>query len=139
MSKQLLLLVTSWFATVLLIIFFGLVGSIKLFGWHPEMAQNFLGFFESYGLNREMMAVVGAMEFFGALALFLHRRHWLAAYGALAIVITSMGAIGFHLIFDGISEGIPAIITLILSAFVLSQNKELLKARFMPPIHTTTE
>ncbi|UTW60286.1 DoxX family protein [Kordiimonas sp. SCSIO 12603] len=138
MNRSTFFSVLGWVAAIILIIFFGFVGSIKFVGWHVEMTQNFLGYFERFGLNRELMAIVGAIETFSAVTLVLYRRHWIASYGALGIMITSIGAIGFHLIYDSVAEAIPAIATYALSTYVFSQNLDILKAKFAPK-ETTEE
>lgn len=129
--------ILGWVAAIILIIFFGLVGSIKFVGWHIEMTQNFLGYFERFGLNREIMAFVGAIETFSAVTLILYRRHWIASYGALGIMITSIGAIGFHFVYDTIADAIPAIATYALSTYVFSRNLDILKAKFIPEATAT--
>lgn len=74
--------------------------------------------FQSYGLNRQIMALVGCVELFGAIAIWF-QTSWLGPLGALALLGTSLGAIACHLIFDSWKDGVPAMITATLSAFVL--------------------
>jgi uncharacterized membrane protein YphA (DoxX/SURF4 family) len=101
----------------LLTVFFVFASSIKILGWQKMIFEAQLEFFKKYGFNRPVMAVVGFVELFGAIAL------WLPSYigiaGALALICTSVGAICCHLYFDTWKDGIPAMITLILSGLVL--------------------
>ena len=73
--------------------------------------------FIKYGLNRTLMALIGFVELFGAIALWLPG--YISLLGALALFGTSAGAIFFHLKFDTWKDGIPAMITLILSGLVI--------------------
>lgn len=73
--------------------------------------------FIKYGLNRQIMALVGLVELFGAIAVWFHTSP-VGPLGALAILGTSTGAIVFHLIYDTWKDGVPSMITLVLSAFL---------------------
>ncbi|GAB5487493.1 MAG: hypothetical protein Pars2KO_10630 [Parasphingorhabdus sp.] len=73
--------------------------------------------FIKYGLNRQLMALVGFTELFGAIAIWFHGS-WIGTMGALALLGTSLGAIVCHLIWDTWKDGIPAMITGILSGYV---------------------
>lgn len=104
----------------ILSLFFLFASSIKILGWQKAIFEVQLKYFKSYGLNRTIMAAVGVIELYGAIAL------WLPGYigmsGAGAILITSVGAITCHLWFDTWKEGIPAMVTLTLSTFILYSN-----------------
>ncbi len=104
-------------AMCLLTVFFLFASSIKILGWQKFIFETQLKMFIKYGLNRTLMALIGMVELFGAITL------WLPAYfsilGALALFGTSVGAIFFHLKFDTWKDGIPAMITLALSGLVL--------------------
>lgn len=102
---------------VLLSTFFIFAGSIKLFGWQKMIFKKQLEFFHSYGLNRQMMALVGMVELFGATTIWLNGD--IGLLGATALLGTSIGAIGFHLRFDTWKAGIPAIVTFFLSGIVI--------------------
>ena len=97
--------------------FFVFASSIKILGWQKKIFELQLEFFKKYGFNRTIMALVGFVELFGAITL------WLPSYigiaGILAILGTSAGAICCHLYFDTWKDGIPAMVTLTLSALVL--------------------
>lgn len=104
-------------ATGLLSAFFLFASSIKIFGWHDKIFHIQLEMFKSYGLNRIIMWLIGVVELFGALAIWFSNTLF-GSLGALALVGTSIGAIGCHLIFDTWKQGIPAMITLVLSLYV---------------------
>ncbi|WP_434362163.1 DoxX family protein [Parasalinivibrio latis] len=101
----------------LLSVFYAFASSIKILGWQKMIFETQLAFFIKYGLNRAVMALVGFVELFGAIAIWLPGYIGLA--GALALVGTSAGAIFFHLRFDTWKDGIPAMVTLILSGLVV--------------------
>ena len=102
--------------SVILTAFFIFAGSIKVFGWQKTIFEVQLKFFESYGLNRPVMALVGVIEISGALTLWFSG--YLGLLGALALAATSAGAIFFHLVFDSWKNAIPAMVTLVLSAYI---------------------
>ncbi|MEP4700446.1 MAG: DoxX family protein, partial [Parasphingorhabdus sp.] len=104
----------------LLSAFFLLASSIKLTGWQKKIFEMQLAMFESYGLNRKTMFLVGLVELFGAASIWF-QGSGLGSLGAAALLATSVGAIFCHLIFDSWKDGIPAMITAAFSAFVLWQ------------------
>ena len=108
--------------TALLSLFFLLASSIKLTGWQRKVFDTQLAMFESYGLNRRVMFVVGLVELFGAVCIWF-QGSWLGPLGAAALLVTSVGAILCHLVFDTWKDGVPAMITAALSAFVLWQGR----------------
>ena len=103
--------------TAVLSLFFLFASSIKILGWQEKIFQIQLAMFIKYGLNRRLMALVGFIELFGAVTIWFHSS-LLGSLGALAILGTSVGALGFHLKFDTWKDGIPSMITLVLSAFL---------------------
>lgn len=107
--------------SVLLIAFFLFASSIKLTGWQKQVFAIQLRFFHSYGLDRQIMFVIGLIELFGAATLWF-QQDLIGLLGALAIFLTSVGAIGFHLKFDTWKDGIPAFITGLLSASLIAQH-----------------
>ncbi|GAB3517426.1 DoxX family protein [Photobacterium alginatilyticum] len=104
--------------TGLLSVFFLFASSIKLLGWQKMIFDKQLAFFHSYGFNRQFMFLVGLTELFGAIAIWFQGSFW-GVLGALALAGTSMGAIVCHLRFDTWKDGIPAMITLVLSSMVV--------------------
>jgi hypothetical protein len=114
---------------VLLTAFFLFASSIKIFGWQDKIFQIQLAMFESYGLNRGIMRLVGIVELFGAVAIWFAGSYW-GTLGALALVGTSLGAIGCHLICDTWKQSVPAMVTGTLAAFVLWNGKELILSLF---------
>ncbi|GAB5439428.1 DoxX family protein [Falsiruegeria mediterranea] len=103
----------------LLSAFFLFASSIKIFGWQKKVFEIQLDMFESYGLNRQIMFLVGCTELFGATTIWF-QSSWIGPLGALALLCTSIGAIFCHLVFDTWKQGIPAMVTGTLSAFVFS-------------------
>ena len=101
------------FMSALLTAFFVFASSIKIIGWQKAIFEIQLAFFKKYGLNRTLMAVVGGIEFFGAVTIWLPGI--LGLVGAAALFATSAGAIFFHLRFDTWKDGVPAMLTLLLS------------------------
>lgn len=101
----------------LLTTLFIFASSIKILGWQKLIFEKQLEFFIKYGLNRTLMALVGCIELFGAIALWLPG--YIGIIGALALFSTSAGAIFFHLRFDTWKDGIPAMVTLVLSGIVI--------------------
>lgn len=97
--------------------FFIFASSIKIFGWQKLIFETQLKFFIKYGLNRTLMALVGGVELFGAIALWLPG--YMGIIGALALFGTSAGAIFFHLRFDTWKAGVPAMVTLLFSGIVI--------------------
>lgn len=107
--------------SVLLIAFFLFASSIKLTGWQKQIFTIQLRFFHSYGLDRQVMFVIGLIELFGASTLWF-QQNLVGLLGALAIFFTSIGAMGFHLKFDTWRDGIPAFITALLSTLLIIQH-----------------
>ena len=101
----------------LLTTFFVFASSIKILGWQKIIFETQLSFFKKYGLNRTIMALTGFVELFGAITLWIPSYFGIA--GVLALFGTSTGAICFHLYFDTWKDGVPAMVTLILSGILL--------------------
>lgn len=117
--------------SVLLMVFFTFAASIKLFGWQEMIFQTQLKFFVKYGLNRAAMLAVGVIELLASLALataLLTGQSIWQSVGAMAILLTSLGAIYFHLRFDGFKDAIPAIVTMSLSMALLVLNRAVIIA-----------
>ena len=110
---------------IVLITFFTFASSIKILTWQAFIFKTQLDFFKKYGLNRFHMFLVGVLELSAALLLtgsLITEYKVLTNLGALAIVLTSMGAVFFHLKFDTIKDAIPAFVTLTLSSILLAHN-----------------
>lgn len=108
---------TAYAIPGLLSLFFLFASSIKILGWQKRIFETQLAFFQKYGLNRQIMAMVGVVECFGAIAIWLPGV--LALLGPLALFATSAGAIFFHLKYDTWKDGVPAAVTLCLSGVLL--------------------
>jgi len=115
----------------LLSAFFLFASSIKIFGWQKFIFETQRVMFVKYGLNRQIMALVGFVELFGATTIWF-QGSWIGAIGALAILGTSVGAIGCHLIWDTWRDAIPAMVTAFLSSFVVWSGKAVLFGFFGP-------
>ena len=100
----------------LLTAFFIFASSIKILGWQKMIFETQLAFFRKYGLNRTAMMVVGFVELFGAVTLWAPGLLGMA--GILSLLATSAGAICFHLYFDRWKDGVPAMLTLGISALI---------------------
>lgn len=111
----------------ILSVFFLFACSIKILGWQKFIFETQLAMFIKYGLNRQIMALVGVVELFGAIAIWF-QDSWLGPLGALALLGTSVGAIGCHLIWDTWKDGVPAMITGTLSVIVAWAGKPALLA-----------
>ncbi|NOC93866.1 DoxX family protein [Ruegeria sp. HKCCD6604] len=107
----------------LLSVFFLFASSIKIFGWQKFVFETQQAMFIKYGLNRQIMALVGVVELFGAIAIWF-QGSWIGTLGALAILGTSIGAVGCHLIWDTWKEGVPAMVTGTLSTIVAWSGRE---------------
>ena len=105
----------------LLSLFFLFASSIKILAWQKTIFATQLAMFIKYGLNRQVMALTGFAELFGAIAIWFQNT-WLGPSGALVLLGTSAGAIICHLIWDTWKDGVPALITGILSAYILWVN-----------------
>jgi hypothetical protein len=111
----------------LLSAFFLFASSIKIMGWQKMIFETQLAMFMKYGLNRSIMVFTGFIELFGAIAIWF-QGEWIGTLGALALLGTSVGAIFCHLVFDTWKDGVPAMITGTLSAFIVWLNREPLLA-----------
>ena len=106
----------------LLSAFFLFASSIKIFGWQKFIFETQLAMFVKYGLNLQFMLIVGFAELFGAVTIWF-QGSWLGTIGALTLLVTSVGAIGCHLIWDSWKEGIAAMVSGVLSALVVWSGK----------------
>lgn len=112
------------FIMILLIAFFTLTSSIKIFAWEKNIFTIQLAFFQKYGLNRQILFIVGLIEMFSVLLLafsfFSSNPLLYSKIGASILAITSVGALYCHLRFDTLKAARPAIVTLILSCLLLN-------------------
>ncbi len=84
-----------------------------------------MGFMRNYGLNRQIFFLIGVIELAGAIAIWFQQQlPGLLGTGALFFV--SVGAIGFHLVFDNWKSAIPATATAFLSAVLIYNQKSLI-------------
>ena len=113
----------STVVSVLLVVFFLLASSIKTIAWQKKVFEIQLGFFKSYGLNRMIMFFVGLVELTGAALLILAlcdiSPEQTQLMGGAILGATSIGALYFHLRFDTWKDGVPAMVTLLCSSFLV--------------------
>lgn len=121
------MITAQYIAITLLSVFFLLAGSIKLTGWQKTVFEMQRRMVARYGINRLGLGLIGAVELFGATAIWF-QGGWLGPFGALAILGASLGAILCHFIWDSWREAIPALITAPLSGFVAWQGRDPLLA-----------
>ena len=91
-----------WLTQVVLAAMFMLAGAMKLSG-APEM----VGLFDAIGIGQWFRYVTGAIEVVSAAALLVP---FLAAFGALLLVPTMVGAIATHVFIVGGSALIPTVL-----------------------------
>lgn len=119
--------------TTLLALFFALASSIKLIGWQKLVFETQLSFFKKYGLNRQIMFLVGVVEAISVLFLvasLLLELPLSNILGAAGIALTSLGAMFFHFRFDTFKDAVPSIVTLTLSATLLYMNSAVITTWF---------
>ena len=107
----------------LLSAFFLFAGSIKVFGWQKMIFETQLAMMKKYGLNRQILGVIGTAELIASIMIWF-QGSLIGAVGAGIILATSIGALGFHFIYDTWREAVPAAITAPLSAFVLWMGRD---------------
>lgn len=103
-------LIALWIVQIGLAAMFLLAGGSKLLG-----APAMLALFDAVGIGQWFRYVTGLIEVSSAVALLTPR---FAVYGALALVLTTIGAIATHLFIVGGSPVLPAVL-LVGSAVVL--------------------
>lgn len=104
-----------WALIILAALAFLAAGFAKLSG-----AEMMLATFEGVGVGQWLRYVTGAIEIAGAIALFVPGK---AAYGAVALAITMVGAVLTHLVLIGGSP-LPAIVLLAITATIVWSHKD---------------
>jgi hypothetical protein len=115
----------SWSLVALLSLFFAFAGSVKVFGWQKKVFDTQMEMMRRYGLNRQALFLIGFAECAGAIGLWF-QSGLVGAIAAAGLAAVSVGALGFHLRFDSIKDGIPAIATGLLSGVLVVHNWSLL-------------
>ena len=82
----------QYVVAAILSVFFLFASSIKIFGWQKTIFEAQLAMFVKYGLNRQIMLLVGLVELFSAIAVWFHSIPF-GALGALAILGISTAAV----------------------------------------------
>ena len=114
-----------WTIVTLLFLFFALTSSIKIFAWQKTIFETQMGFMRSYGLNRQMFFLIGVVELAGAIAIWFQQQIP-GLLGAGALLCVSIGAIGFHLVFDNWKSAVPATVTTMLSGLLVYNQQSLI-------------
>lgn len=78
---------------------------------------------KKYGLNRQILFFIGIIEMIAAIMIWF-QGSLLGAIGAGLILVTSLGAIFFHFVYDTWKEAVPALITAPMSAFALKKRRK---------------
>ena len=107
-----------WALKTLAALAFLAAGYAKLTG-----AEMMVATFEAVGVGQWFRYVTGAIEVVGAIALFVPGK---AAYGAVALVVTMVGAIFTHLVLIGGSP-LPALVLLVITATIAWSQKDQIK------------
>lgn len=115
---------------VILGVAFFLFGTDKIIGWDSSAAHaETLEFYQTYyGLSPAFMTLTGWIQTVSAVLLIWHRRHWIVVAGAGLIFCTCTAALYYHLAYDPVGpfRGLPSIMGAVLSAVVITVNRDLL-------------
>ena len=103
-------------ASAVLALIMGAAGIAKLKGV-PMVHQSFA----VLGLPVWFGYFIGAAEVAGAVGLFIHR---LSGHAALGLAIIGVGVVYFHLVNTPISQGVPAIVVLLLASFIVVKRRD---------------
>jgi putative oxidoreductase len=113
-------LIGLWVAQIALASLFLLAGGSKLAG-----APATVTLFEAIGVGQWFRYVTGLIEVGSAIALFVPS---LALFGALALVVTMLGAIATHVFVVGGSPAVPAVLLLAALVVVWARRGQLFAA-----------
>ncbi|MDU8928838.1 DoxX family protein [Alisedimentitalea sp. MJ-SS2] len=114
------------YAIAILSAFFLFAAFLKITGKPEKVFEIQMEMIESYGVSRGQFRLIGIVEGIGAVLVWF-TGSVLGPIGAGMLSATSLGAIFFHLKFDTWKQGVPAMITFVLSTFVwVSQGDKLL-------------
>ena len=102
-------------ASAVLALVVAAAGVAKLMGV-PMMHQSFA----ILGLPSWFGYFIGAAEVAGAIGLFIPR---LTGHAALGLAIIGAGAVYFHLAHTPISQGVPAVVVLLLSLYIVVKRR----------------
>lgn len=62
----------EYVVTAILSAFFLFASSIKILGWQKMIFETQFAMFAKYGLNRQIMLLVGFVELFGSISIWFH-------------------------------------------------------------------
>ena len=116
-----------WIIVGLLFVFFALTSTIKMFAWQRKVFETQMDFMRLYGISRGAFFMIGVIEFLGAVSIWF-QQSWIGLVGACLLCGTSLGAVSFHARFDSLKNGIPAVVTGLLSGLLIAQNFNVISA-----------
>ncbi|MEM7800969.1 MAG: DoxX family protein [Chloroflexota bacterium] len=107
----------TWILAILIAFFFTMTGIVKIFGTPKKLfKEQKKEFFDNYGIDRRGIRSIGFAELFGAIAiLFWTENMNIALAGAVGLVLITLGAIYFHLVFDKKPQPQAAIVMCLLT------------------------
>ena len=108
--------IATWGLIVLTGLAFAAAGTAKLMGV-PQMHASFA----AMGLPSWFGYFIGSCELAGAIGLFIPRLSAIAASGLIAIML---GAIFFHVQFEVVSHGLPALVLSIFLVAIISLRRK---------------
>ena len=97
------------FVTGIVSLFFLFASTVKIFGRpHAMFEYQLENYFIGYGLNRQIMFLIGLAELCGAITIWYHRTHWIGLLGAAVLVVVTTGArrlMNLKRVTEGITDG----------------------------------
>ena len=99
-----------------LTIFFIFSSSVKIFGWPKTRYNAQLEFFSNLGLNRNIVTVIGAVELFGAVTLWLP--NYIGVIGVWLLCATSATVIYGHIRFGSWKNSLLSMAIFALSGWI---------------------
>ena len=110
-----------WIIVALLSTFFVFSSTIKMFAWQRTVFDAQMEFMRLYGISRQLFFGIGVIELLGAFTIW-YQQSLIGLIGICLLGGTSIVAFGFHVRFDSWRNGIPAMVTAVLSGVLFLQN-----------------
>ena len=94
--------ILTWLLTVLLGLFFPLIGIAKIFGIPKKsFKQQKKQFFDNYGIDRKGIRSIGFAELIAGIAIwFWSSTPFVAQSAAFSLILITAGATFFHFVYD---------------------------------------